>query len=272
MMSVFHRLFPKRPPIIAVIHLRPLPGSPRWDGDWKAVEEAARRDATALVEANADGLIVENFGDAPFFASRVEPVTVAAMTMLTHSVREEIRFSVPVGVNVLRNDALAAVSVAAVTGADFVRVNVHAGVMVADQGILEGRAAETLRERTRLGAKTLLFADVWVKHATPLGLTARLEELAEDTYRRGLADALILTGGGTGKPASLDDAKTVRHAVPDAPLLIGSGVTRESLGETLQVADGVIVGTALKKDGLVTNPVDAERARAFFTGRPPCRK
>jgi uncharacterized protein len=264
----FWTLFPRCAPLIGVVHLRPLPGSPRWGGDWNVVERDARRDAKALVDAGADGIIVENFGDVPFYATSVPPTTVAAMTALTRGVREEIGGGTPIGVNVLRNDAQAALAVATVAGADFIRVNVHAGAMVTDQGIVEGRAAETLRERARLGATTLIFADIAVKHATPLGGSVPIEELAEETFERGLADALIVTGTGTGKQTSQDDVARVRGALPAAPVLVGSGATVDDVGSIVAIADGVIVGTALKEDGVVTNPVDTERAAAFFAACP----
>ena len=263
----FWTLFPRCAPLIGVVHLRPLPGSPRWGRDWRAVERDARRDAKALVDAGADGVIVENFGDVPFYATSVSPTTVAAMTALTRAVREEIG-DTPIGVNVLRNDAQAALAVAMVAGADFIRVNVHAGAMVTDQGVVEGRAAETLRERARLRATTLIFADIAVKHATPLGSGIPIEELAEETFERGLADALIVTGTGTGKETSQDDVARVRRALPSAPVLVGSGATVDDVGDIIAVADGAIVGTARKEDGVVTNPVDAERAAAFFAACP----
>lgn len=263
----FRELFSKRKPIIGVIHLRPLPGSPRWSGDWDSIETTARQDAAILAVSGADGLLVENYGDAPFYASRVEPITVAAMTALTRGVREEIRGSVPVGVNVLRNDALAALSVAAVVKADFIRINVHCGVMVTDQGMIEGTAAVTLRERARHRLAVLIFADVWVKHGTPLDLQRSIGSVARDTYDRGGADALIVTGESTGEPASLAHIEEIRRAVPEAPLLIGSGVTAETVVRLLDIVDGIIVGTSLKRDGVVTNPVDPEAARILFARR-----
>lgn len=258
----FFELFPSEPALIGVVHLLPLPGSPRWDGDWEKVENRAVRDARTLSEAGANGVVVENFGDAPFHACRVEPVTVAAMSVLTRRVREVVGSHVRVGVNVLRNDALAALSVAVATGASFIRVNIHSGAMVTDQGLIEGDAALTLRERARLRADVAIFADVWVKHAIPFGAT--LERAAEDTFHRGLADALILTGERTGSPTSLDAVQRVRNALPETPVLVGSGVNISNIEETLSLAHGVIVGTALKENDDVSCPVDIRRAQEFF--------
>lgn len=248
-----------------MIHLPPLPGSPRWGGSMASVLDRAAADARALVEGGVDAVLVENYGDVPFHADRVPPETVAALTAAVLAVRDAITEadagpSVPFGVNVLRNDAASALAVAAATGASFVRVNVHTGGMWTDQGWIEGRAADTVRLRSWLAPDVAILADVLVKHAAPPpGLD--LERAASDAWERGLADALIVTGGGTGEPASLADARRVRDRVPDAPVLIGSGVTAETVREALSVAAGVIVGSALERDGRAGEPVDPARVR-----------
>lgn len=240
-----------------MVHLLPLPGSPRFAGDFDAVLRRALDDARALVEGGADGVIVENFGDAPFHKC-VEPHTVAAMAIV---VKEVVRaLSVPVGVNVLRNDAQAAMAIAAMAGAQFIRVNVHSGAMVTDQGIIEGRADKTLRYRKMLGADVKIFADVFVKHAVPLGAPT-LKQAAKDIAYRGLADVLIVSGAGTGEATDLDDVRGVKAVVPDVPVFVGSGVNADNIAEVLKVADGVIVGTSLKVEGKVENPVEVERVR-----------
>jgi membrane complex biogenesis BtpA family protein len=171
------------------------------------------------------------------------------------------RRGVLVGVNVLRNDALAALAVAAACDLEFIRVNVHTGAMLTDQGIVEGRAAVTVRERQRFAPEVAILADVLVKHATPMGSGVDIQTCARDTAYRGLADALIVTGKATGMAASLDDLRSVRSAVPDRPILVGSGVTPKTLRDTLRYAHGVIVGSAIKHAGLAENPVDPARAK-----------
>jgi len=141
-----------------------------------------------------------------------------------------------------------------------VRANVHAGAVVADQGLLQSDAYATLRERRLLAAEVAIFADAQTKHAAPLA-PAEIEQEARDLVRRALADALIVTGRSTGDPAALSDLKRVRDAVPEAPVLVGSGVTAESVAELLSVANGVIVGTSLKREGHVGNAVDPIRVR-----------
>ena len=243
-----------------MVHLGPLPGSPRFGGDLEAVLARAVADARALEQAGFDQVFVENFGDAPFFAEDVPKVTVAAMTRAVAAVCAAT--TLPVGVNVLRNDALAAMAVAAATGASSIRVNVLTGTMFTDQGTIRGRAAEVARARQALAPTVEVLADVFVKHASPPP-GATIEDAARDTFERGGADGLIVSGAATGSPADPAMLLRVRKAVPAAKLLIGSGVTAATVAGLLEVADGVIVGTATKVDGDADNPVDPDRAAAL---------
>ena len=244
--------------LIGVVHLLPLPGSPRWNGNLKSVLNRARMEAETLQDGGAQGIIVENFGDTPFRTGRVEPETVAAMTLAVEQVRSAV--TVPVGINMLRNDAVSALAVAVATGCDFIRVNVHYGVMATDEGIVEGEAHETTRRRRSLNADVQILADVLVKHATPVGQTD-LGHVAQETTRRALADGLIVSGPATGQPTNSFDVSVVRRAVPDGFVLVGSGVDEKNACRILEHADGAIVGTSLKREGIVTNPVDPARVR-----------
>lgn len=249
-----------RPAVIGMVHLPPLPGAPRWGGDLDAVLAAAARDASRLKDGGVGAIMVENFHDTPFYPDRVPPITVAAMTRVISAVGNETG-GLPVGVNVLRNDAEAALAVAVATGAAFIRVNVHVGAAVTDQGPITGRAWETLRRRRELGAEVGILADVRVKHARPL-VDRPLEEDAADLRLRGLADAIIVTGAATGRGTDPADVAAVRRALPDCPLLVGSGVTAPTLAPFAGLADGVIVGTTLKEPGEgPLAPVDRDRTR-----------
>ena len=250
------QLFGEGKIFIGVVHLPPLPGSPRWDGDMGRVLDQAEREALTLANGGANGVIVENFGDAPFRIGRVEPDTVAAMTLAVDRIRRAT--SLPVGINMLRNDAASALSVAVAAEAQFIRVNVHYGVMAADEGLVEGEAFATMRRRRSLGTDVKILADVLVKHAVPLG-PVDLALMAKETTYRGLADGLIVTGPVTGQPAIAGDVATVRQAVPEGLVLVGSGVDLSNAGELLAHADGAIIGTSLKRDGVVSNPIDPER-------------
>lgn len=249
-------------PVVGMVHLPPLPGAPGFDGDRVALRERAIADARALEAGGVDAVLVENFGDAPFYPDEVPTHTVADVSVLARAVVEAV--DIPVGVNVLRNDADAALSAAAAAGGEFVRVNVHVGSSVTDQGVLEGRAFETMRRRERLDADVAVLADVDVKHAAPLGGRPLAERVA-DVVERGLADGVVVSGSGTGRPTDDETLATVRETLdavaPETPLFVGSGVTSETVAATLDVADGVIVGTALKEGAETTNRVDPDRVR-----------
>ena len=248
------------PLLLGVVHLLALPGSPGFAGDMSAIVSAAKADAEAIMSGGMDGYIVENFGDAPFYPERVPPESIAAMA---HVLALLPRHGALVGANVLRNDARSALALAAVNDLDFIRVNVHVGAALTDQGIIEGRAAETVRERQRLGARAAILADVDVKHASPIGAARDIGVLAKETRERGLADALIVSGSATGALTATDDLVRVKSSCPDVPLLIGSGLTLDNASEMLAIADGAIVGTSLKRGGVLSEQVDVERVSAL---------
>jgi uncharacterized protein len=245
--------------LIGMVHLPALPGSPRWDGSIDHAIDVALTDSRALVDNGMDALIVENYGDAPFTRGRVAASTVAAMAVVARELRRALP-DTPLGVNILKCDARSALGVAAAVGARFIRVNVLAGAVVADQGIVETDAYELLRERRLLGVEVAIFADVQGKHAVPLA-PVELEQQARDLASRSLADGLVVSGRATGDATPLGDVKRVRSAVPDVPILVGSGVTAETAAELLSIADALIVGTSLKRDGDVSNSVDPARVR-----------
>ncbi len=264
MRQLFERAH-ERPLLIGVVHLPATPGSPRFAGDLRAIQTSLLRDADALAAGGCDALIVENFGDVPFFAEHVPPETIATLALAIDAVGSA-HPSLAIGVNVLRNDARAALGLCAATKASFVRVNVHTGAAVTDQGLVQGRAAETLRERARLCPHVAIFADVHVKHATPLS-SEPIGAAALDAAERGLADALIVSGPATGRAPDPKAVSAVRASVPRTPLFLGSGVDETNARSLLEHADGAIVGTSLKRSGLVHEPVDPERVarlrRAF---------
>jgi membrane complex biogenesis BtpA family protein len=249
-------IFNSHPAVVGMVHLKPLPGSPAWGGSMDDIVQSALLDAHSLEEGGADGIIVENFWDIPFTRGRVEAVTVASMTRCVQEIQREI--NIPIGVNVLRNDGPAALSIAQVTGARFIRVNVLSSAMVTDQGIIEGCAYELSKLRTRLQADVVVLADIMVKHAYPLG-AMDIVSVARDTALRSGADGLIVSGSETGSPLEMDDLALVREALPDFPLASGSGVTIENVSQFLPLLDLLVVGTFFKKDGDIRNPVDSQR-------------
>ena len=254
-------LLSRRPLLLGVVHLPPLPGAPghRAGSRWR---QRAITDGQAYAEAGFDGVLVENFGDAPFFSGRVPPETSAALAVAARAVRDALPPAVTVGVNVLRNDGRAAIAIAAAAGLDFIRVNVLVGAVVTDQGIVEGEAADLLRDRARLAPELKILADVRVKHAAPLA-PRPLEEEALDLLERAGADALILTGSRTGRGVDREELALLRESLPEAFLLVGSGVSRHTVRGLLADADGAIVGSAVKRGGRTDAPVERRRAAAF---------
>ncbi|MCY7321772.1 MAG: BtpA/SgcQ family protein [Phormidesmis sp. CAN_BIN36] len=247
-------------PIIGVVHLLPLPTSPRWGGSLKAIIDRAEQEATALAAGGVDGIMVENFFDAPFPKDRVDPAVVSAMTVVTQRLMNLV--TLPIGINVLRNDAQSAFAIAACVQAQFIRVNVWTGIMATDQGMIEGRAHEMLRYRRELGCDVKVFADVLVKHARPLG-SPNLTTAVQDTIERGLADAVILSGWATGNPPSLEDLEIASVAAHGTPVLIGSGADWENIHKLMTAADGVIVSSSLKRQGKREQAIDPIRVSRF---------
>jgi uncharacterized protein len=242
-------------PVIGMVHLGALPGSPAFSG-MNEVLSAARRDAATLARGGVDAVLVENYGDVPFHPGPVPAETIAALAVVIAEVQRCV--DIPVGVNVLRNDARAALGIAAATGVSFMRVNVHTGAMLTDQGWISGMAHDTLRSRAALACDVAILADVLVKHAVaPPGL--EVGAAAADSWERGRADALIVTGAATGAEVDAARLRAVRDAVPDAPLLVGSGLTEANAASLLEIADGAIIGSAFMAGGRAGAGVDADR-------------
>ncbi len=254
------QIFKTPNPIIGVVHLLPLPTSPRWGGNLKTVIDRAEQEATALASGGVNGIIVENFFDAPFAKDQVDPAVVSAMTLIVQRIMNLV--TLPIGINVLRNDAHSALAIAACTGAQFVRVNVLNGVMATDQGIIEGHAHEILRYRRELGSDVKILADVLVKHGRPLG-SPNLTTAVQETIERALADGVILSGWSTGSPPNLEDLELARAAAMGTPVFIGSGASWENVGTLIQAADGVIVSSSLKRHGQIHQPIDPSRVGQF---------
>lgn len=250
------------PRLVGVLHLPPLPGSPRSRGEIAGIAAAAAADARVLRAAGFDHVVVENFGDAPFFKHGVPPVTIAAMTTCALAVRDACP-GLPLGLNVLRNDGLAALAIAVAVDAAAIRVNVLSGARVTDQGLVEGQAAELMRLRRDLAAEHVqVWADVAVKHSVPLAPRDLADE-TKDLVQRALADVVLVTGAGTGEAVDPGHLHTVRTAAGRAPVLVASGATIEALPQLSKLCDGVIVGSALRADGRAGGPIDERAANRF---------
>lgn len=246
-------------PIIGMIHLGALPGAPRAHIPLDQIVGRAIEDAETLAAGGCHALMMENFGDVPFLPGRVSATVVAVMTKVAVEVRRKV--ALPLGINVLRNDGLSALAIALATGSDFIRVNVLTGARVTDQGVIGGIADVLLREQAATGAQRIkILADVDVKHSAPLAERSLPDEV-KDTLLRGLADAVIVSGSGTGAAVDVDKLKLVRQAAQKAPVLIGSGVSVDTIEGLMPYASGFIVGTSLKHDGRPENKVELKRVQ-----------
>jgi membrane complex biogenesis BtpA family protein len=257
-------VFGRSKAIIGVIHSWPLPGAPRYQGrPMQEITDFALSEARAYAEGGVDGLIVENHGDIPFLKpDALGPETAACMAIMADAVRREV--GLPTGINVLANGAQVALAVARAAGAAFIRVNQWSNAYVANEGIVEGPAATALRYRRSLGADDVrIFADVHVKHgAHAITGDRSIEELARDNEFFD-ADVAIATGQRTGNAATPAEIDTIKGAT-SLPVVVGSGVDAGNIGRILDRADGVIVASSLKRDGVWWNEVDPERLTAFM--------
>ena len=251
-------------PVVGMLHVPALPGAPRHAGDVAEIQASVLRDADALASGGVHGLMLENYGDVPFFPARVPTHVVAHMTALAVDVRGRFP-QLPLGINVLRNDGRSALAVAHAAGAQFIRVNVLCGARVTDQGLIQGIAHDLLRDRALLGAmeSVRIFADVDVKHSAPLAQRP-LEVEVSDTLHRGLADALIVSGSGTGQATDPGHVAAARAAAGGAaPVFVGSGVG--AVADYLPHADGFIIGSAFKRGGDASQPVEVARVHELMS-------
>jgi membrane complex biogenesis BtpA family protein len=244
-------------PIIGVIHLLPLPGAPKFAGDTGRIIACACADAATLENGGVDAILIENFGDTPFFPTVVTRETIAWMSRIGGLVRDAV--DIPLGVCVLRNDARAALAIAHCIDAHFIRVCILGSPRVTDQGLIEGAAFDLLRDRARLGADIKIFADVDIKHSYPLAASFSL---------KADADALIVTGAATGVSISQSHLSVLRGQV-SVPVFVGSGVTDTSVAELSSQADGFIVGTAFKDGTGADARIDADKVRSMVAQLRP---
>lgn len=252
----FNAMFGSKP-VIGMIHLPPLPGSPLYDGGGIASVIGYAVDEARKLERNGvQGLEAENFLDASYFPGTVGPELVSAMSIIAHEVRKAVR--VPLGICILA-DPIACIAVAHAVRAEFIRATVFTEASVDVSGLVLGRPHEILRYRKFLDPSIKIFADVYIKHSAPLARRSIQESAYDAAYF--LADAVLISGKHTGMLTPIEDVKAAKEVLPDVPVLVGSGFNCKSAPELLQYADGAIVGTSLKVDGKSENPVDERRVR-----------
>ncbi|MFM8269082.1 MAG: BtpA/SgcQ family protein [Pseudomonadota bacterium] len=252
-------MFESKKPIIGMLHAPALPGSPNYKHSWKSALPFVLKDAYSLKNGGVNALLIENYGDLPFYPEAVPAETVAHLAVLARAVKQELKL--PLGINVLRNDAISALAIAKAAGADFIRVNILTGARLTDQGIILGKAHEVLRYRKKIDAENIkVFADIAVKYSSALS-ERTLEAEVEETLHRSGADGLIVSGAGTGKPVNLERLKRVKQMSDSLPVWIGSGVTLENIDVLSPCADGFIVGSSLKPS--LEAPIEEKKVKAL---------
>lgn len=251
----FEEVFGSEKPVIGDIHLPPLPGSPKYNSSLKIenIVEFAMSEAKIYAENGFDGIILENYGDVPYYPDRVGPETVAIMTYIASEIIKNVKIFL--GIQVMKNDPIASISIAHTVGGKFVRVN-----------NLEEKTYEIQKFRKVLRAEEVkIFADV--EHAL-IG-NRDITRVAEDLAYYDLADAIIISGGFPGfrgRRVNIEDIEKIkgRAAFSNFPILVAGGINKDNVQEYLKVCDGIIIATSLKIDGVTTNPLDPFRVKKFM--------
>jgi len=248
--------------IYGVIHLKGLPGSTSNIFSIDKIVKLAQNDIDTLTAGGIDGLIIENFGDAPFVKDNLSKRSLVSFATVVSNL--DIDKKLDVGINVLRNDGISALSIAEATDADFVRINVLNNIMYTDQGIIEGKSYDISQFRNTLSKEIKVFADVFVKHATP-PYGAKIENHTKELLERAGADVVIVSGDGTGEETNIEDLQRIRDIVPLGKLAIGSGLNEDNIKKYVDISDIGIIGTDFKLDGILNNPVDLNRVKNLIT-------
>lgn len=254
-------LFETETPLIGMVHLKPLPGSMAFAGDFEVVVESGLRDAAILERAGFDGIVVENMGDKPFAVGRVSLDQVVCMAAIVREIAKQV--SIPVGVNIQFNAVWEEAAIARWCGARFIRVEVLTDTVLTPAGLCKP-SCNLLADEMRKwqGRNPMIFADVQVKEtvmAHPVSFQTSCKWVCESK----LASALIVTGEGTGKATPLEKVDVAKE-VSSLPVLVGSGVTMDTVTNIIRKSCGVIVGSSLKTDGDVSNPISPEKANEFI--------
>lgn len=256
-------LFSQPKPVIGVIHVGALPGTPRNNQSVSELVKIAVQEAKLYREGGVDAVAIENMHDVPYLRATVGPEIVAAMTLIGSEVRNQS--SLPVGIQILAGANQEAMAVAHAAGLAFIRAEGYAYAHVADEGLIQSSAAALLRYRRVIGATDVqVWADVKKKHSAhaitadvSLGVTAETVEFMG-------ADCVIVTGSVTGEAPSLADVREAKDHC-DLPVILGSGISEQNIGEFFGEADGFIVGSAFKVDGLWSNTIDPRRVERLMT-------
>jgi len=245
--------------LIGMVHLLPMPGTPRYRGSIDEIVERAVKEAKVYEDCGLDGIAIENMHDVPYLNGKVGPEITATMAVVGREIKKEVKF--PCGVQILAAANTEALAVALSSGLDFVRCEGFVFAHVADEGIIQSSAGKLLRYRKSIGGDDILiFTDIKKKHSShSITDDTSIEETAH-AAEFFLSDGVIVTGTSTGQSASFEELKRVKESV-SIPVIIGSGITDDNVEKFWSVADGLIVGSFFKKDGYWENPLDVDRIK-----------
>jgi len=260
-MTKFKTLFGDTKPVIAMVHLNPMPGTPLYDADAgvEGIVEAARRELSVLQEADVDAVMFGNENDRPY-ELKVDAAVTATMAYVIGRLRAEIRK--PFGVNVLW-DPMGSVAVATAVGASFVR-EIFTGTYASDMGPWNPNAGEALRYSRRLDRPDLVMLyNVSAEFADSLDRRT-LPDRARSAVFSSIPDAILVSGTITGEAAAMSDLEAVKKGLAETPVMARTGVMQTAIADALKAADGGVVGSSLKFDGHTWDTVDADRAREFM--------
>lgn len=256
-------IFKVEKPIIGMIHVPALPGTPKSKNDVDKIIDKVKKEAEIYKKANIDAIAIENMHDIPYLNKKVGPEITAIMTKVGIEVKR-ILGDIPTGIQILASANKEALAVAQAAGLDFIRAEGYVFSHIADEGFIDSCAAELLRYRKHIGAENILiFTDIKKKHSShSITSDISISETAH-TAEFFLSDGVIVTGTATGVEADAEEIIAVKKAV-DIPVLVGSGVTYENLEKYFSVSDGIIIGSYFKKDGYWENDIDFEKVKQFM--------
>jgi uncharacterized protein len=263
-------LFSNSKPVVGVIHVGPLPGTPRSSALVAELVASAREEAKIYRECGVDGVIIENMHDVPYLRGEVGPEIVAAMTAIATEVKHEC--SLPVGVQILAGANIEAMAVAHAAGLDFIRAEGYAYAHIADEGFIQASAAKLLRYRRAIGAERVqVWTDVKKKHAAhSITADVSLGETAETVEFMG-ADCVIVTGSVTGQAPKIGDIQEAKSNC-HLPVFLGSGISERNIDQFYNEADGFIIGSSFKVEGLWSNTIDPTRVTRFIESHKKAQK
>jgi membrane complex biogenesis BtpA family protein len=260
-MSKFHKIFSVSHPVIAMIHISALPGTPNYQGDRMAIIEKALKEARVYKSLGIDAIMIENMHDVPYQKNEIGHEISSMMTLVAYLIKQETKL--PIGIQILAAANKAALATAKAAGIDFIRAEGVVFGHVADEGYIDSQAAEIMRYRKQIDAEDIaVFTDIKKKHSSH-AITADID-LAETAHAAEffMSDGLIVTGKHTGAKADESEVKSVKTTT-QLPVIIGSGVTLENVATYLPISDALIVGSYFKKEGFWKNELDKNRIAQF---------